>query len=164
QLQIGAGASLFGVTGVERRNNEAADAAVESVDATRPIVLSGQQVADVFLAFQPNSSGPAAGTLSVGSDSPTHPHWDVALRGGGGPGRRRGGRPGERGVFFLQSLGCTVVPAGQTLTAAVEYRPFAAGEHVGEIVVGGAGAPQHIALLGRVIGAHICFRTEDDRP
>ncbi|MBI3179701.1 MAG: hypothetical protein HYZ27_08565, partial [Deltaproteobacteria bacterium] len=229
-LRISQGESEFGVTGVQHRASEASNAEVESVPLGSEIVLQGEEVADVLLAFQPTVAGPLSGTLVVSSNSSTSPSFSVQLTGGGGSattcipsgdcgdgstidfgtftddqvgpdladpmGRPLalgasvitvtntgateafvgvtlthdgipegpGELPGERGVFFLEQLGCSVVGAGESLAVSVEYRPSTAGEHVGEVVVTGAGAPVHIPLLGRVIGAHICFRTEDDRP
>ncbi len=71
---------------------------------------------------------------------------------------------GSNGVFFLSDAGCLVVGPGQTLDIPIEYRPSTAGEHHGEVVVAGLGAPVTIPLTGKVIGPHICFRTEDDHP
>ena len=72
--------------------------------------------------------------------------------------------PGENGVFFLGEIGCASVAPGETLTVPVEYRPSTAGQHFGEVVVAGLGAPIYVNLMGRVIGPHICFETEDDVP
>lgn len=71
---------------------------------------------------------------------------------------------GEFGVFFLGELGCSVLAPGAQLQIPIQYRPFNAGEHEGEVVVQAVGEPVHVKLRGRVTGAHICFRTEDDAP
>ncbi|MEE8409317.1 MAG: hypothetical protein V3T05_06915 [Myxococcota bacterium] len=72
--------------------------------------------------------------------------------------------PGMHGHFYLGALACTVVGPGETLDIPIEYRPLRAGEHIGEVTIAGVGAPVHIQLIGRVVGASICFRTEDDLP
>lgn len=71
---------------------------------------------------------------------------------------------GSNGVFFLGATDCLVIGPGETLDVPVQYRPSTAGEHNGEIVIAGLGAPVTIPLSGRVIGPHICFRTDDDQP
>ncbi|MEC9464617.1 MAG: choice-of-anchor D domain-containing protein, partial [Myxococcota bacterium] len=71
---------------------------------------------------------------------------------------------GRAGYFFLGEVGCAVVAPGETLEVPVEYRPSTAGEHYGQVVVAGLGAPVYINLLGKVVGPHICFETEDDSP
>ncbi len=77
---------------------------------------------------------------------------------------RAGELLGERGVFFIGALGCKVVAAGETLEIPVEYRPSIAGEHRGEVVVAGLGEPVHIELTGRITGARLCAKVEDDTP
>ena len=72
--------------------------------------------------------------------------------------------PGMNGVFFLGDFGCARVGAGETLTVPGKYRPSTAGQHFGEVVVAGLGAPIYVNLTGRVVGPHICFETEDDVP
>ncbi|MBI5508611.1 MAG: choice-of-anchor D domain-containing protein [Deltaproteobacteria bacterium] len=71
---------------------------------------------------------------------------------------------GDTGVFFVGDVGCAVVKPGATGTIPVEYRPSSAGVHHGEVVVKAVGPVRHIPLLGKVVGASLCFRTEDDRP
>ena len=56
---------------------------------------------------------------------------------------------GERAIFFLQEIGCAVIPAGESLEVQVEYRPSAAGAHVGSLKVGGLGPVQNIELRGK---------------
>lgn len=72
--------------------------------------------------------------------------------------------PGMHGVFFLGNLSCALIGPGETLDVPVEYRPSTAGLHHGEVVVAGLGAPVYVNLVGRVVGPHICFETEDDVP
>ncbi|MCK5688087.1 choice-of-anchor D domain-containing protein, partial [Myxococcota bacterium] len=88
----------------------------------------------------------------------------VELSNDGIPEVRPGDLPGMRGVFFLGEYGCAVVGPGETVEIPVEYRPSTAGEHHGEVTLMGLGTAVKIPLLGKVIGAHICFRTEDDVP
>lgn len=71
---------------------------------------------------------------------------------------------GERAIFFLQEIGCAVIPAGESLDVTVEYRPSAAGAHVGALKVGGLGPVQNIELRGKVTGPNLCISTEDDSP
>ncbi len=121
---------------------------------------------DSELGFDNASGLPRAlGTqqVLVTNESEYELYFSVAITQDGIP-EGPGEQPGERGVFFLADPGCTVVPPFGSATVSIEYRPSSAGEHLGEALVKGLGAPIHIALRGRVIGAHICFRTEDVQP
>ncbi len=71
---------------------------------------------------------------------------------------------GQFGIFSIEGMGCTVLGPGESLSVLVHYRPFTAGEHEGELTVRGFGEPVRVPLRGRVVGSHICFRTEDDNP
>ena len=57
-----------------------------------------------------------------------------------------------------------MIPAGESLDVQVEYRPSAAGAHVGSLKVGGLGPVQNIELRGKVTGPNLCISTEDDNP
>lgn len=88
----------------------------------------------------------------------------VELVDDGIPETRPNEQPGEVGVFALGELPCTAVLPGETLEIPVLYRPFVAGEHRGAIRVGGIGDPVEVELLGRVVGARVCFETGDSVP
>jgi hypothetical protein len=225
------GGDLFAVTNLQKRASDADDAASESHNlAANPLVLEGEELAEVYLSFRPASTGLFESSLTVRSDSPTRSSYTVKLRGGGGdsqicvplgscePGvavdfgtfedtllgpdfndprgrplalgtqlisiKNRGttelyftaaitqdGIPegpdelvGETGVFFLGDVGCATVAPGETGLLPIEYRPSTAGEHTGEVTIKAFGPGRKVPLKGRVIGAHICFRTEDSLP
>ncbi|MEM6730939.1 MAG: hypothetical protein AAF658_05250, partial [Myxococcota bacterium] len=86
----------------------------------------------------------------------------VELLDDGIPEIRPNEQPGEIGVFALGEVPCAVVEPGETVNIPVLYRPFVAGEHRGEVRIGGIGDAVTVELLGRVVGPRICFRTEDD--
>ncbi len=103
--------------------------------------------------------------VTVHNDGDSEIYVAIELTDDGVPETLPGELVGAFGVFSLDdSLGCAVIAPGESLEVPVHYQPFTAGEHHGEVTLHGLGTPVHVPLLGRVIGAHICFRTEDDQP
>ncbi|MBJ80907.1 MAG: hypothetical protein CMH60_06270, partial [Myxococcales bacterium] len=129
-----------------------------------------------FGEFQDSEVGPdfedslgrpkALGTenITVTNSGQSELFISVELTNDGIPETQPGELVGANGVFFLGEMGCLVIPAETSLEIPVEYRPSTAGEHVGEVTLGGFGDAVHIPLNGKVVGPHICFRTEDDQP
>ncbi len=103
-------------------------------------------------------------TVSVRNTGESEVFVTVELVDDGIPEIRPNEQPGEVGVFALGQIPCSAVAPGETLEIPVLYRPFVAGEHRGEIRVGGIGDAVSVELLGRVIGPRICFETGDASP
>ncbi|OGQ90240.1 MAG: hypothetical protein A2289_20065 [Deltaproteobacteria bacterium RIFOXYA12_FULL_58_15] len=84
RIDVGAD-SEFQVTGIQHRSSGEDDAEVTNHKmADGSLTLENDNLAEIFLTFQPGSTAESSTTLTIVSNSALYDNWEILLRGGGG--------------------------------------------------------------------------------